>query len=98
MKLAACHGQNVDVWFREPLKKGHTRRNLDAPAKEICGPCPVRYECLDYAMRQHIDHGVWGGFNTQERKVLRRLKSQRGRPLLSEQYDSSRNTSTEGSS
>lgn len=36
--------------------------NNDArPAKRICLSCPVNVECLDYATRTGITHGIWGG-------------------------------------
>ena len=30
-------------------------------ARRICADCPVKEPCLEYAMVNHIDHGVWGG-------------------------------------
>ena len=39
-------------------------------AKEICRPCPVRQECLDYAIRIREAHGIWGGLNEAERKQM----------------------------
>ncbi len=27
----------------------------------ICAECPVRQSCLEYALANRIDHGVWGG-------------------------------------
>ncbi len=44
-------------------------------AKKICGTCPVNEVCLEYALAQRIDHGVWGG--TSERQRRRILKSRR---------------------
>lgn len=29
-------------------------------ARRICVDCPVKGPCLEYAMENHIDHGVWG--------------------------------------
>ena len=40
-------------------------------AREICSACPVRQECLDFAMADNELTGVWGGTTTQERKRLR---------------------------
>jgi WhiB family redox-sensing transcriptional regulator len=41
-------------------------------AKAICGVCPVREDCLEYAMRWELLHGVWGGLSERERRQLRR--------------------------
>jgi len=70
---AACRGiQNPDVFF--PGQGEST-----AEARAICHPCPVRQECLEYALRWRIDHGVWGGKATRERQ---RIEKTRGRPRL----------------
>ena len=44
-------------------------------AKKICSTCPVTDLCLEYALAQRIDHGVWGG--TSERQRRRILRSRR---------------------
>jgi WhiB family redox-sensing transcriptional regulator len=45
-------------------------------ARRICESCPVREPCLEYALAQHIDHGVWGGTSERERRrILRRRRS-----------------------
>ena len=42
-------------------------------AKHICATCPVSRDCLEYALENHIDHGVWGGCSERERgRILRR--------------------------
>lgn len=33
--------------------------------------CPVRQECLAYAVRHAIPHGIWGGRNDAERRRIR---------------------------
>jgi WhiB family redox-sensing transcriptional regulator len=39
-------------------------------AKAICQPCPVRGECLRYALAHPriSEHGVWGGLTANERR------------------------------
>lgn len=41
-------------------------------AKDICGECPVRRLCLEYALANGIHHGTWGGVDENE---LRRDQS-----------------------
>lgn len=41
--------------------------------RRLCTPCPVRAECLAFALEHHIAHGVWGGMTTAERVRLARL-------------------------
>ncbi len=41
--------------------------------QKVCGGCAVRAECLEYALENRIEHGVWGGASERERKrILRR--------------------------
>lgn len=37
--------------------------------------CPVRNECLDYALTaEHGLYGMWGGTTPKERRVIRRRR------------------------
>jgi WhiB family redox-sensing transcriptional regulator len=44
-------------------------------AKRLCAECSVKAVCLEYALHNRIDHGVWGG--TSERERRRILKARR---------------------
>jgi WhiB family redox-sensing transcriptional regulator len=57
---AVCAQIGSDLWF--PEKGGSARR-----AKEICETCPVRVECLEYALAQDEQFGVFGGMSRKER-------------------------------
>ncbi|MCA1228645.1 WhiB family transcriptional regulator [Saccharopolyspora sp. 6M] len=39
-------------------------------AKRICGRCPIRQSCLEFALRTG-EPGIWGGTTAIERKRLR---------------------------
>ncbi len=44
-------------------------------ARRICAECPVKEPCLEYALEQRIDHGVWGGCSERERRrILKRRR------------------------
>ena len=41
-------------------------------AKAVCAVCPVASDCLEFALRLKVAHGVWGGLSERERRNLRR--------------------------
>lgn len=62
-----CHGMDFEdadaVFF--PLPRDH---EAIAEAKELCGLCPVRRDCLNYALENVLKEGVWGGLTEAERR------------------------------
>lgn len=40
-------------------------------AKQVCGDCPVRAACLEYALEHNEEFGVWGGTSENERRRIR---------------------------
>ncbi|MGQ0830990.1 MAG: WhiB family transcriptional regulator [Microthrixaceae bacterium] len=47
-------------------------------ARRICADCPVKDECLEHALTNRIDHGVWGGCSERERRrILKRRRASR---------------------
>jgi len=44
-------------------------------ARKICRGCPVSERCLEYALAERIEHGVWGGCSERERRrILKRRR------------------------
>jgi WhiB family redox-sensing transcriptional regulator len=43
-------------------------------ARRICATCPVRELCLEYAVSNRIEHGVWGGTSERGRRRLARSR------------------------
>jgi WhiB family redox-sensing transcriptional regulator len=52
-------------WFPDP-----TRRVDVSLEKAICRCCPVRTQCLAYALDAGEPSGIWGGLTTDERLTL----------------------------
>ncbi|MFE7115126.1 WhiB family transcriptional regulator [Streptomyces sp. NPDC057654] len=64
---AVCQGMDPEdadaVFF--PLPRDH---EAIAEAKELCGLCAVRRDCLNYALENALKEGVWGGLTEAERR------------------------------
>lgn len=60
---AACKGADPETFFPLP---GHS----PAAAKRVCADCPVRVQCLEYALGTGFRYGVWAGTTEAERRPL----------------------------
>jgi WhiB family redox-sensing transcriptional regulator len=61
---AACVSSDTELFFSlDPL---HTKI-----AKQICDNCPIRIQCLNYAIAAKIEYGVFGGYTGDERKKIK---------------------------
>ncbi|MGH8992981.1 MAG: WhiB family transcriptional regulator [Acidimicrobiia bacterium] len=67
---AACRGLDPELFFPVPGGSAGT-------AVAVCAGCPVRVECLAYALHAAEKFGVWGGQPEARRTVIRR-KRRRG--------------------
>lgn len=66
MSWGLCAEADPELWFPkvgEPLR----------PARKICGDCPVREECLEYALDNDMQAGIWGGLTLRERRRVKRV-------------------------
>lgn len=92
---ATCRDQDPDLFFPvggDSALHGRARTGVVqvqiAQAKTVCARCPVRFECGSWALDTGQDYGVWGGFDEEERRVIRRrfawdtLSEERRRKLL----------------
>jgi len=66
---------DVLVFFGPDNEPGPERQIREAQAKAVCVLCPVRVQCLGYALRNSIRHGIWGGLNDEERVRERRRRA-----------------------
>lgn len=67
---AACRRVDPDLFF--PVGTSGPALAQVTRAKRLCLACPVRRPCLDWALRNGIQFGIWGGLTEDERRVLRR--------------------------
>ncbi len=70
VERAKCHAGDGIKWFPDQGERMQTKI-----AKEYCLSCVVKAECLNYAMKNEIIHGIWGGKSSYERKIM--FKSRR---------------------
>ena len=70
---AACRGEESGTFFPPGDPETREERILrEERAKSICARCPVRMECLEYALTVPERYGIWGGLNELERRALLR--------------------------
>jgi WhiB family transcriptional regulator, redox-sensing transcriptional regulator len=61
---AACKGL-TELMFGE-------RGSSEREAKNVCAGCPVRVDCLEYALVNNEAFGIWGGTSYKQRRKLRK--------------------------
>lgn len=64
VKHAACKGVDTNLFYPE---RGEPTRH----ALEVCKPCTVKAECLQYAIDNSERWGVWGGMTERQRRRIR---------------------------
>ena len=69
---AACRSIDPDLF---PIGTTGTALDHIAAAKAVCEACPVKAECLDFALETNQDSGVWGGASEEERRQIRRTRA-----------------------
>jgi WhiB family redox-sensing transcriptional regulator len=62
-EYAACKGQGADAY--------HPKQGQAAVMREAiktCFTCPVQKDCHDYALKEKLEYGVWGGSSADQRR------------------------------
>jgi WhiB family redox-sensing transcriptional regulator len=63
--FAVCRDRDPDTFF--PVTADGEREAI-----RICQGCPVRIDCLEFAMEARVRFGVWGGVTEKQRRSVRR--------------------------
>ena len=73
---AACIDEDPDLFFAVGASR---RAGVEIEqAKSVCRRCPVRADCLSFAIETGQESGVWGGLSEHERRVHGRMAARRG--------------------
>ncbi|MFG3429579.1 WhiB family transcriptional regulator [Streptomyces californicus] len=67
---ALCREEDPDLFF--PIGSTGPALLQIEEAKAVCRRCPVMDQCLQWALENRQDSGVWGGLNEDERRSLKR--------------------------
>jgi WhiB family redox-sensing transcriptional regulator len=73
---AACAGEETDLFF--PVGTSPAAIAQAHEAKKVCAGCPVRLDCLKWAIDTAQEWGVWGGLTEDERRVMKRRSNKLG--------------------
>jgi WhiB family redox-sensing transcriptional regulator len=63
---ASCRTSDPEIFF--PIS---TKPEFALEALRVCATCPVREECLDWALEHRVSDGIWGGLTEDGRRMLR---------------------------
>jgi WhiB family transcriptional regulator, redox-sensing transcriptional regulator len=73
MSRSACKRADPELFFPSAAASAdRTAYSRATEAKAFCACCPVRAECLAYALATRQKHGVWGGTTEDERRTMTR--------------------------
>lgn len=67
---ARCTEVDPEIFF--PERGGSSRA-----ARSVCSQCEVRLDCLEYALNNKEQFGIWGGTSERERRRLRKERTVR---------------------
>lgn len=66
---ALCAQAYPDAFFPD----SDTPERSTADALKLCASCPVRDECLTYALTHDERYGIWGGLTSRQRRRIKPL-------------------------
>lgn len=63
---ALCRDADPDIFFGPKSDPTTTKKAI-----AVCNRCPVREPCLEFALKNSIQYGVWGGTSERHRRKLK---------------------------
>jgi WhiB family transcriptional regulator, redox-sensing transcriptional regulator len=79
---SACRDRDRALFFPPPIyQNSEDEPVLPSPeAQAICNRCPVRVRCLEYALVNRIEFGIFAGLSGYQRKLMLKPLSRRRCP------------------
>jgi WhiB family redox-sensing transcriptional regulator len=66
-----CRGNHSYLFFPpSTVERKEERERREIKAKAICQVCPVKGDCLEFALEIKEPYGIWGGYTETERRQL----------------------------
>lgn len=87
---AACNGDDLHLFYDHEGETRHARDIREALARQLCGWCPVRDDCLTHALTYPERHGIWGGLDEDERDRIRKNRREARRRAAAKQNTAGR--------
>lgn len=67
---AACRTEDPELFWPAAERNPWDQQQIEK-AKAVCNACPVKADCLEWALANEPDEGVWGAHTGRERSELR---------------------------
>lgn len=83
MTQANCIGLDTNLFFPESSVQ---EQSLVQAMQRVCNNCPIKKECLEYALHVKVD-GIWAATTPNERRLMRRRMGINGIPIASQYLD-----------
>jgi WhiB family redox-sensing transcriptional regulator len=79
---SACRDEDRSLFFPSGSDEDSEDEppRADPTVKLICDMCPVRAECLQYALDNHIEFGIFAGLTGYERGLIVKKRSRKRCP------------------
>lgn len=75
---AACLAEDPELFF--PVGDSDQARAQAEDAKQICRTCPAIERCVQWAIENRVETGVWGGLDENQLRNIRRHRNASRRP------------------
>ena len=68
--VARCRGLDSCLFYPYDEEDGDDAR----VARQVCAECPVVDECLESAIENREEYGIWGGKSPRQRRSIKRMR------------------------